>query len=187
MSCRESVYGYGTSYKSLPLLSVRKSHDCFMQSRKPKMIMASVREEFYFLVLFVFLFPHLGSPPHPLPPTGRQSLGASISSLKCPFFGAFFLQQVILWTSGRKDLPRLSVPLSAALSTPLLSSSCSLACSSVPFLFLPLGLILQLSSTSVPPPTFCFHFCLLSKAKIKGHLSHEAVADSPTGKNVFTL
>ena len=135
--------------------------------------------------LFVFLFPHPGSPPHPPPPTGRQSLGTSISSHKCPFFfGAFFLQQVILWTSGRKDLPRLSVALSAALSAPLLSSSCSLACSSVPFLFLPLGLILQLSSTSVPPPTFRFHFCLLSKAKIKGHLSHEAVADSPTGKNV---
>lgn len=148
--------------------------------------MASGREEFYFLVLFVcFFVPTSRKPPSPPSPTGRQPLGTSISSRKHPFFfGAFFLQQVILWTSGRKDLPRLSVALSAALSAPLLSSSCSLACSSVPFIFLPLGLILQLSSTSVPPPTFRFHFCLLSKAKIKGHLSHEAVADSPAGKNV---
>ena len=135
-----------------------------------------------------FLFPHPGSLPHLPPATGRQSLGTSVSSLKCPlFFGAFFLQLGILWTSGRKDLPQLSVALSGALSTPLLYSSRSLACSSVPFLFLPLVLILQLSSTSVPPPTFRFHFCLLSKAKIKGHLSCEAVADSPTGENVFTL
>ena len=103
-----------------------------------------------------FLFPHPGSLPHPPPATGRQSLGTSVSSLKCPFFfGAFFLQLVILWTSGRKDLPQLSVALSRSLvNSPFI-------------LFTFSGLLLRALSL----PASCFNSSAFLHQRASTHLS----------------
>lgn len=105
---------------SLPLLSVRKSHDCFMQSRKPKMIMASVREGILFSCSFCFFVPTPRKPPSPFLPLEESSPWVPVSPVsKCPFFGAFFLQQVILWTSGRRH-PIICSPFSSLVNSPFI-------------------------------------------------------------------